>query len=73
MLMMIGFWRKSAFVRWQALVLIALTIVKVFVYDTSQLDHVYRIVSFIALGVLLLVISFAYQRNWLKLPSAKAS
>ena len=73
MLMMIGFWRKSAFVRWQALVLIALTIVKVFVYDTSQLDHVYRIVSFIALGVLLLAISFAYQRNWLKLPSAKAS
>ncbi len=73
LLMIIGFWRTSAFVRWQALVLIALTIVKVFVYDTSQLDHVYRILSFIALGVLLLVISFAYQRNWLKLPSAKAS
>jgi uncharacterized membrane protein len=70
MLMMIGFWRNSAFVRWQALVLIALTIVKVFVYDTSQLDHIYRILSFIALGALLLVISFAYQRNWLKLPSA---
>jgi len=26
----------------------------VFVYDTSQLDHIYRILSFIALGVLLL-------------------
>src|SRR5581483_7541952 len=38
MLMIIGFWRKSAFVRWQALVLIAITIAKVFVYDTSQLD-----------------------------------
>jgi uncharacterized membrane protein len=73
MLMVIGFWRNSAFVRWQALILIALTVVKVFVYDTSQLDHVYRILSFIALGVLLLAISFAYQRNWLKLPSAKAS
>jgi uncharacterized membrane protein len=73
MLMMIGFWRNSAFVRWQALVLIALTVVKVFVYDTSQLDHIYRIVSFIALGVLLLTVSFAYQRNWLKLPSAKSS
>jgi uncharacterized membrane protein len=73
MLMMIGFWRNSAFVRWQALVLIALTIVKVFVYDTSQLDHIYRILSFIALGMLLLVISFAYQRNWLKLPSTRTS
>src|SRR5256885_8216162 len=68
MLMMVGFWRNSAFVRWQALVLIALTIVKVFVYDTSQLDHIYRILSFIALGGLFLAVSFAYQRNWFKLP-----
>lgn len=73
MLMIIGFWRASAFVRWQALLLIALTVIKVFVYDTSQLDHVYRIISFIALGVLLLAVSFAYQRNWLKLPSASNS
>jgi uncharacterized membrane protein len=73
MLMIIGFWRASAFVRWQALVLIALTVVKVFVYDTSQLDHIYRILSFIALGILLLAVSFAYQRNWLKLPSASNS
>ena len=73
MLMIIGFWRKSAFVRWQALALIAVTVVKVFVYDTSQLDHVYRIFSFIALGVLLLAVSFAYQRDWLKLPSANNS
>ena len=69
MLMIIGFWRQSAFVRWQALALIAVTVVKVFVYDTSQLDHVYRILSFIALGILLLAVSFAYQRNWLKLPA----
>ncbi len=68
-LMIIGFWRQSAFVRWQGLALIAVTVVKVFVYDTSQLDHVYRILSFIALGVLLLAVSFAYQRNWLKLPA----
>lgn len=73
MLMIIGFWRASAFVRWQALILIAFTILKVFVYDTSELDRVYRIFSFIALGVLLLTISFAYQRDWLKLSSPKAS
>jgi uncharacterized membrane protein len=69
MLMLIGFWRRSAFVRWQALVLIAATTVKVFIYDVSQLDRGYRIVSFIVLGVLLLAISFAYQRDWLKLSS----
>jgi uncharacterized membrane protein len=67
MLMVVGFLRRSAFVRWQALLLIAVTIVKVFVYDVSQLDRGYRIVSFIVLGVLLLAISFVYQRDWLKL------
>lgn len=71
MLMVIGFLRNSAFVRWQALVLIAATIVKVFVYDVSQLDRVYRILSFGVLGILLLAISFAYQRDWLKLSSRK--
>lgn len=72
MLMIIGFWRRSAFVRWQALVLIAITTVKVFVYDVSQLDHIYRVVSFIALGVMLLAVSFVYQRDWLQL-SKKAN
>ncbi len=66
-LMAIGFWRRSAFVRWQGLILIAATIVKVFVYDVSQLDRGYRILSFIVLGILLLAVSFAYQRDWLQL------
>jgi len=72
MLMLVGFWRRSAFVRWLALFLIAATTVKVFTYDTSQLDRQYRILSFIVLGILLLAISFVYQRDWLKLGSSKA-
>ena len=71
MLMVVGFWRRSAFVRWQALALIAFTIGKVFLYDVSELDRGYRIVSFIVLGVLLLAISFVYQRDWLRLSSHK--
>ena len=67
MLMGVGFWRRSAFVRWQALALIAFTIGKVFLYDVSELDRGYRIVSFIVLGALLLTISFVYQRDWLRL------
>jgi uncharacterized membrane protein len=72
MLMAVGFLRRSAFVRWQALILIAVTIVKVFIYDVSQLDRGYRIVSFIVLGALLLAISFAYQRDWLQLSTRSA-
>ncbi|MGH9579803.1 MAG: DUF2339 domain-containing protein, partial [Terriglobales bacterium] len=66
-LMAAGFRRRSAFLRWQALLLMAVTVVKVFTYDVSQLDRGYRILSFIALGVILLGISFVYQRDWLKL------
>lgn len=73
MLMIVGFARRSAFVRWQAMVLIALTIIKVFTYDVAQLDRGYRIVSFIVLGALLLAISFVYQRDWLKLSRGKAA
>jgi uncharacterized membrane protein len=73
MLMIVGFWRRSAFVRWQALALIAFTIGKVFLYDVSELDRGYRIVSFIVLGVLLLAISFVYQRDWLRLSSRNSS
>ena len=68
-LMAAGFWRRSALLRWQSLVLIALTIVKVFAFDMSTLDKGYRILSFVALGAVLLAISFIYQRDWLKLSS----
>ncbi len=66
-LMAVGFRNRSAFVRWQALILIAFTTGKVFIYDLSQLGGGYRIVSFIALGAVLLGISFIYQRDRLKL------
>jgi uncharacterized membrane protein len=71
-LMAVGFRKRSAFVRWQALILIAFTICKVFLYDVSELGGSYRIVSFIALGAVLLGISFIYQRDWLHL-SPRAS
>ena len=66
-LMTFGFWKRSAFVRWQALVLIAFTIGKVFLFDVSALQQGYRIVSFMALGAVLMAISYVYHRDWLKL------
>lgn len=66
-MMVFGFWKRDAFVRWQALVLMALTIAKVFIYDTWNLQQVYRILSFIGLGVVLMAISYVYHRDWLQL------
>lgn len=65
-----GFWRRNAFVRWQALVLLIFTIAKVFLYDISGLSQGYRVASFLALGALLLAVSFAYQKDWLALKTS---
>ena len=73
LLMVIGFVKRTAFVRWQALMLIAAMICKVFVYDMASLERFYRIVSFMVLGALLLGISFVYQRDWLKLTNKASS
>jgi uncharacterized membrane protein len=67
MLLGVGFWRRSSFLRWQALLLLAASIGKVFLVDVSELSQGYRIVSFLGLGALLLSVSFVYQRDWLNL------
>jgi uncharacterized membrane protein len=67
LLLTAGFWRRTAFLRWQALVLVAFTIGKVFLVDMSELAEGYRILSFLGLGALLLGVSFVYQRDLLKL------
>jgi uncharacterized membrane protein len=62
-----GFWRRMAFVRWQGLGLLVFTIGKVFLYDVRSLGSIYRILSFFGLGVVLMTVSFAYQKDWLGL------
>jgi uncharacterized membrane protein len=62
-----GFWRRSALVRWTGLVLLAATVVKVFAFDMRDLGTGYRVVSYLGLGVLLMAVSFAYQKDWLGL------
>ena len=71
-LLALGFWRRAAYLRWQALVLLAVAIGKVFTVDVSQLSQGYRILSFLGLGALLLGVSFAYQKDWLNLRKANA-
>jgi len=45
-----------------ALGLLLLTIAKVFLIDLASLERIYRIASFLALGVILLSVSYLYQR-----------
>jgi uncharacterized membrane protein len=70
-LLAVGFWRRSSFIRWQALVLLVFSIAKTFLYDMRNLSQGYRFASFLALGALLMAISFAYQKDWLALRDPK--
>ena len=74
-LLAIGFVQRSAFVRWQALVLLIFTVGKVFLYDTSGLSAGYRVASLMGLGIVLMGVSYAYQKDWLglKTPPAPAA
>lgn len=57
-----GFWLKRAPVRWAGLVMALIAAAKVFLYDLSQLSQLYRILSFVLLAVVLLALSFRYQK-----------
>jgi uncharacterized membrane protein len=58
----VGFMRRIAALRWAALVLFALTIIKAMLVDIAQLQRIYRIIVFFVLGILLLLVAWGYQR-----------
>ena len=62
-----GFWKRAAMVRWLGLILLGMTLAKTVLYDMRHLGTGYRVVSYLALGVLLMGVSYAYQKDWLGL------
>lgn len=62
-LLWIGVWKKLQGLRLVSIGVIGLSILKIFLYDLSFLDTLYRIFSFIILGFILLVISYLYQKK----------
>lgn len=61
-LMAIGIFRRYKGVRVGGILLLLLAMLKLFFYDLWSLGTLYRIISSISLGVVLLSISFAYQK-----------
>jgi uncharacterized membrane protein len=57
-----GLLRRKADLRLAGLALLGVAIVKVWTYDLAELDELTRVLSFIGLGILLLIGAFAYQR-----------
>jgi uncharacterized membrane protein len=63
LLLGLGVRARSPLLRWQGLALFGLATLKVFFADLSDLSGSYRILSAIVLGVVLLIVSFFYQRK----------
>ena len=59
----IGFARRRAMLRYTAIGLLALTLLKVFLVDMKGVEAVYRILSFLGVGALLLSASWLYHRH----------
>jgi uncharacterized membrane protein len=58
-----GFLRSNWVLRYAALALFGLTVFKVFAVDLGAVKTAYRILSFLVLGVVLLLVSLAYQKR----------
>lgn len=61
-LIVLGFWRRLRGIRWFGLGFLGIVILKVFLYDLANLTTLYRILSFMGLGIILLIVSWLYHR-----------
>ncbi|UCF20408.1 MAG: DUF2339 domain-containing protein [Gemmatimonadota bacterium] len=61
-LLTLGFWLERPPIRWAGLAMALIAAGKVFAYDLAALSRLYRIGSFVALALVLLALSFRYQR-----------
>jgi uncharacterized membrane protein len=62
LLISLGLWKKKKHLRVGAIILFAITLVKLFAYDISSLDTISKTIVFVSLGALLLIISFLYNK-----------
>lgn len=61
-LLMIGLWRDRASLRYASLGLLIISIMKAFFFDLAALEGAYRALSFIGLGIALILTALLYQR-----------
>ncbi|MBK9489172.1 MAG: DUF2339 domain-containing protein [Haliscomenobacter sp.] len=62
-MVVIGIWRRKVHLRISAIFLFSITLLKLFLYDIAHLATIPKTIIFIALGILLLIVSFLYIKN----------
>jgi hypothetical protein len=61
-LLIAGFPLRQRILRIEGLILLGICVLKLFLYDLRNLETLYRILSFVALGIILLGVSWIYTR-----------
>jgi predicted membrane protein DUF2339 len=61
-LLLVGMKQKMGWVRYAGVVLLLVTLIKLFLHDLGNLSQLYRIGAFIGVAIILIVASFVYQR-----------
>jgi uncharacterized membrane protein len=62
MLLGLGTWKRSQVLRYASAAVVLITVTKVFLVDASDLTGLYRVASFLGLGLSLIGIGYLYQR-----------
>ncbi|TNE65205.1 MAG: DUF2339 domain-containing protein [Bacteroidetes bacterium] len=62
LLIVLGIWKGRKYLRISAMVLFGGTLLKLFFYDIAHLDTIDKTIVFLSLGILLLIISFLYNK-----------
>ncbi|MFS4467638.1 DUF2339 domain-containing protein [Maribacter sp. 2210JD10-5] len=62
LLIVLGIWKKKKYLRVAAISLFGITLIKLFFYDIASLNTISKTIVFVSLGVLLLIISFLYNK-----------
>lgn len=62
MLLVMGIARRAAALRYSALGLLVVTLIKLFLHDLDRLGQLYRIGALVGVAVIVMLASFAYQR-----------
>jgi uncharacterized membrane protein len=62
LLIVLGIWKRKKYLRVLAIIVFGITLIKLFFYDISHMETIAKTIVFLALGVLLLIISFLYNK-----------
>ncbi len=67
LLIALGIWKRQPSLRIMAIVLFGFTLLKLFLYDISDMNTISKTIVFVILGLLLLIISFLYNKFKMKI------